>query len=85
MVTCVHPADNLKRAPLPHVRKCILIFLNVARDPAILDDNAKSSRRLNSLLCDLSGLLVDNGSMVIALGTCFIIGEYLTDRINTVF
>lgn len=56
----------------------------MACDRTILDDNEDGSGRLNSLLLDLSGLLADKGSMVIALSICFISGEYVTRKNNAI-
>lgn len=41
---------------------------------------AKSSGCLNSLLGNISGLLADNSSIIVALGTCFMSGKYRTRR-----
>lgn len=69
----------------PLGRECALIFLNVARDPTILVDNEASSRRPNGFLPDLSGLLNDKSSLVIALADRSMSGGYIIRKKNTMF
>ena len=65
--------DLLVRTPPPDISKLpfdqrhVLIFLNLAADKDILEQDDDNKVRLFTVLCDLERVLADNGTLVVAL------------------
>ena len=73
LVAHVASVDILRRHPRPVLsmgpfeKKCMLIFLNIARDLDILSEGEMNSGRLSGVVDDLKDILDDSGTIVIAL------------------
>lgn len=83
LVTHVASVDILRRHPRPVLsmgpfeKKCMLIFLNIARDPDILAEGETNTGRLSGVVDDLKDILDDSGTVVVALKSCAWHMEYL--------
>ena len=71
LVSSVVHSDVIKRIPSPDLplslgRKATLVFLNIAKDASIICEN-NSNARLHDVLRDVSVIIADNGTLVMAL------------------